>query len=63
MKCLRWTAAIAALLSAMTAGGCGVEDTGRTLSFKPGVYQGEKQPPLTEEQQRQLTERSKLMRF
>jgi len=63
MISLRWPAAVAALLLTMIAGGCGDGETGRTLSFKPGVFQGEKLPPLTAEQRSELTKRSNLMRF
>jgi hypothetical protein len=57
----RWVA-LASVAVAMLAGGCRQDEQNRPLSFHPGQYQGDKPPPLTEQQNRQLTERSNLLR-
>jgi hypothetical protein len=48
--------------AAMLAAGCREAEQNRPLDFRPNVYQGEKQPPLTERQRRDLQERGNLQR-
>lgn len=47
--------------SAVGLAGC-FDGSDRPLSFKPGVYQGEKPAALTEEQRKALRERGNLQR-
>lgn len=42
--------------------GCRESEQGRSLTFEPGVYKGEKLPALTDEQVRSLQERTRIMR-
>jgi hypothetical protein len=42
--------------------GCREQEQGRPLSFEPGVYQGEKLQPLSDDQLRALQDRSRIMR-
>jgi hypothetical protein len=57
-----WTACLAVLCIAATTTGCREQEQNRPLSFQPHIYQGEKLPPLTEQQQRELRERGGLQR-
>ena len=50
------------LTVAVVAGGCRKEEQDRPLSFEPGVYKGQKDEPLSEQNRRDLGERAKLMR-
>jgi hypothetical protein len=56
-----WRAWAVAAASAVGLAGC-MEGSDRPLSFKPGVYQGERSPALTEEQRKALRERGNLQR-
>lgn len=52
-------------IAAMTAAGlllsaCNEEEQGRTMSFEPGVYQGNKDTQLTQDQRNALRARSKM---
>jgi hypothetical protein len=53
-------AAAAALL--LLAGGCRENEQNRPLDFRPHVYQGQKPPSLSEQQQRDLQDRGNLQR-
>lgn len=53
---------LAAAAAALLVCGCGDSESNRPLSFKPGVYQGEKSPALTEQQRRDLQERGNLQK-
>ena len=50
------------LTVAVAAGGCRKEEQDRPLSFEPGVYKGQKDEPLSDQNRRDLDERAKLMR-
>jgi hypothetical protein len=52
--------AIVAVLA--PAGGCRENEQNRPLEFQPHVYQGQKQPSLNAQQQRDLQERGNLQR-
>jgi hypothetical protein len=54
-------ALIAAGLLAL-AGGCRESEKDRPLEFQPHVYQGQKLPSLTGQQQRDLQDRGNLQR-
>lgn len=50
------------LTFALATGGCRKEEQDRPLSFEPGVYKGQKDEPISEQNRRDLEERAKLMR-
>lgn len=54
--------AIAILSGVLAAGGCRKEEQDRQLSFEPGVYKGQKDEPISEQNRRDLEERARLMR-
>lgn len=59
----RWmTTALVLGVVALAVAGCREEEQGRPLAFEPGVYKGEKLPPLTDDQLRALQDRSRVMR-
>jgi len=58
----RGTALIAALAVVALAGGCRENEQDRPLEFQPHVYKGQKPPPLSGQQQRDLQERGNLQR-
>ncbi|KAB2919999.1 MAG: hypothetical protein F9K29_03855 [Hyphomicrobiaceae bacterium] len=62
MTYARLFAPLAVTVLAIVAAGCRSEEQNRPLGFTPHVYQGEKLPPLTEQQNRELRERGNLMR-
>ncbi len=45
---------------ALTLSGCRADEQGRAVSLEKGAYQGQKDTPLTDEQRRELRERSML---
>ena len=47
---------------AALAGGCRENEQDRPLEFQPHVYKGQKPPPLSEQQKRDLQERGNLQR-
>jgi hypothetical protein len=53
---------IAAVGLLALAGGCRESEQDRPLDFQPHVYQGQKLPPLTGQQQRDLQDRGNLQR-
>jgi hypothetical protein len=53
-------AAMALVAAAVLVAGC--REQGRPLDFEPHVYQGQKLPPLSEQQKRELQERGNLQR-
>jgi hypothetical protein len=55
-------ALIAAVGLLALAGGCRESEQDRPLEFQPHVYKGQKPPPLTGQQQRDLQERGNLQR-
>ena len=55
-------ALIAAAGLAALAGGCRESERDRPLDFQPHVYQGQKLPSLTGQQQRDLQDRGNLQR-
>ena len=57
-----WTARVAVAAMAVLVSGCRENEQNRQLDFEPHVYKGEKLPPLTEEQKRQLQDRGGLQR-
>lgn len=62
MMTARCVLAALLLIVAIAAGGCRKEEQDRPLSFEPGVYKGQKDEPLSEQNRRDLGERAKLMR-
>jgi hypothetical protein len=58
----RRVALIAAVAVIALAGGCRENERDRTLDFQPHVYKGQKPPPLSGQQQRDLQERGNLQR-
>jgi hypothetical protein len=62
MAHMRGTALIAALAVVALAGGCRENEQDRPLEFQPHVYKGQKPPPLSGQQQRDLQERGNLQR-
>jgi hypothetical protein len=59
---MRGAALIAALAVVVLAGGCRENEQDRPLEFQPHVYKGQKPPPLSGQQQRDLQERGNLQR-
>jgi hypothetical protein len=55
-------ALIAAVAVIALAGGCRENERDRPLDFQPHVYKGQKPPPLSGQQQRDLQERGNLQR-
>jgi hypothetical protein len=55
-------ALIAAVAVIALAGGCRENEQDRPLDFQPHVYKGQKPPPLSGQQQRDLQERGNLQR-
>jgi hypothetical protein len=53
---------IATVVVLALAGGCRENEQNRPLEFQPHVYQGQKQPSLSGQQQRDLQERGNLQR-
>ncbi len=51
-----------ALLACVLVAGCREEEQGRPLSFEPGVYHGQKDEPISEQNKRDLDDRARLMR-
>jgi len=62
MAHLRGAALIAAIAVIALAGGCRENEQDRPLEFQPHVYKGQKPPPLSGQQQRDLQERGNLQR-
>jgi hypothetical protein len=62
MLCARWIAILAAAAILLPVGGCRENEQNRPLDFEPHVYQGQKPPPLTEQQKQSLEERGRLQR-
>ena len=62
MAHMRGAALIAALAVVALAGGCRENEQDRPLEFQPHVYKGQKPPPLSGQQQRELQERGNLQR-
>ena len=62
MADMRGAALIAALVVVALAGGCRENEQDRPLEFQPHVYKGQKPPPLSGQQQRDLQERGNLQR-
>jgi len=58
----RRVALIAAVAVIALAGGCRENERDRPLDFQPHVYKGQKPPPLSGQQQRDLQERGNLQR-
>lgn len=58
----RWKTTALVVGAVLALAGCREEDQGRPLSFDPGVYRGEKLPPLTNDQIRALQDRGRIMR-
>jgi hypothetical protein len=50
------------LAAVALAGGCRENEQDRPLEFQPHVYTGQKPPPLSGQQQRDLQERGNLQR-
>jgi len=59
---MRGAALIAALAVVALASGCRENEQDRPLEFQPHVYKGQKPPPLSGQQQRELQERGNLQR-
>jgi hypothetical protein len=55
-------ALIAAVAVIALASGCRENEQDRPLEFQPHVYKGQKPPPLSGQQQRDLQERGNLQR-
>jgi hypothetical protein len=53
---------LAAFAIAAGVGACRETEQNRPLDFQPHVYRGEKLPPLSEQQQRNLQERGNLQK-
>ena len=62
MAHMRGAALIAALAVVALASGCRENEQDRPLEFQPHVYKGQKPPPLSGQQQRELQERGNLQR-
>jgi len=62
MARVRSAAFLASLAFVALAGGCRENEQSRPLDFQPHVYLGDKPPPLTEQQKRELQERGNLQR-
>ena len=62
MAHMRRAALIAAVAVIALAGGCRENEQNRPLDFEPHVYQGQKPPSLSGQQQRDLQERGNLQR-
>jgi hypothetical protein len=62
MAHMRGAALIATLAVVALAGGCRENEQDRPLEFQPHVYKGQKPPPLSGQQQRDLQERGNLQR-
>ena len=62
MAHMRGAALIAAIAVIALAGGCRENEQDRPLEFQPHVYKGQKPPPLSGQQQRDLQERGNLQR-
>jgi hypothetical protein len=56
------TRALSLVAVALAVGACREAEQARPLDFKPHVYYGEKLPPLSEKQKRDLQERGNLQR-
>jgi hypothetical protein len=59
---MRGAALIAAIALIALASGCRENEQDRPLEFQPHVYKGQKPPPLSGQQQRELQERGNLQR-
>jgi len=59
---MRGAALIAAIAAIALASGCRENEQDRPLEFQPHVYKGQKPPPLSGQQQRDLQERGNLQR-
>ena len=57
-----WMKTVLILGAVLALAGCREEEQGRSLTFEPGIYRGEKPAALTDEQVRALQERSRTMR-
>jgi hypothetical protein len=62
MAHMRGAALIAAIAIVALASGCRENEQDRPLEFQPHVYKGQKPPPLSGQQQRDLQERGNLQR-
>jgi len=62
MEHRRRVISIATVAVLALAGGCRENEQNRPLEFQPHVYQGQKQPSLSGQQQRDLQERGNLQR-
>ncbi len=62
MAHMRGAALIAAIALIALASGCRENEQDRPLEFQPHVYKGQKPPPLSGQQQRDLQERGNLQR-
>jgi hypothetical protein len=62
MAHMRGAALIAAIAVVALASGCRENEQDRPLEFQPHVYYGQKPPPLSGQQQRDLQERGNLQR-
>ena len=62
MAHMRGAARIAAIAIVALASGCRENEQDRPLEFQPHVYKGQKPPPLSGQQQRELQERGNLQR-
>ena len=62
MAHMRGAALIAAIAVVALASGCRENEQDRPLEFQPHVYKGQKPPPLSGQQQRELQERGNLQR-
>jgi hypothetical protein len=60
---LRATLTLTAVATALLGlSACRSDDKGRPLSFEPGVYKGDKAPPISEQQAKSLRDRGALQR-
>jgi hypothetical protein len=62
MAHMRGAALIGAIAIIALASGCRENEQDRPLEFQPHVYKGQKPPPLSGQQQRDLQERGNLQR-